>query len=261
LLLTCRIEEPFDAAQPGQFVHVDTGPERTLRRPFSVAGVTNDGDVELLVELRGDGTRALADLPVGAPLTIMGPLGRGFTLPRPSGNTHGRVAVGHQEGTSDPIAAVVAGGIGVAGIRFLACRLVESGVTTRLFVGARTAEALLHAALPGPASARLATDDGTKGFHGTVCDLFETESSTLPGNTMIYACGPRGMLDGLAAIASRRGMRCELSLEEMMACGVGACRGCVVSTIHGYQTVCKDGPVFDSSVLIPEGSVMEVARG
>ncbi len=254
--------------QPGQFVHVDTGPERTLRRPFSVAGVTREGDLELLIELRGDGTRALADLPVGALLTIMGPLGHGFMLPRTDAATHRAAeaisradAATHRAAEATCRAAVVAGGIGVAGIRLLALRLAEAGVNATLFVGARTGEALLHTTLPEPGTVRLATDDGTVGFHGTVCDLFEAESSALPEDTTVYACGPRAMLDSLAAITSRRGMTCELSLEEMMACGVGACRGCVVSTIDGYRTVCKDGPVFNASVLVPEGSVMEVARG
>ncbi len=257
MLLTCRPLTAFDAAEPGQFVQVDTGPERALRRPFSVAGITPGGDVELLIELRGEGTRALADLPVGAQLTVMGPLGRGFTLPASQ-----QVAEdAPRAAEAVPRAAVVAGGIGVAGVRFLARRLSEEGTDATLFVGARTAGALLHTTLPEPGKVRVATDDGTMGFHGTVCDLFAAESVNLPGNTIVYGCGPRAMLDSLAAVASELGVACELSLEEMMACGVGACRGCVVSTVDGYRTVCKDGPVFDASVLTPEGSVMEVAGG
>ena len=256
LLLACRPLTAFDTAAPGQFVHVNTGPERTLRRPFSVAGVTPGRDVELLIELRGEGTRALADLPVGAQLTIMGPLGRGFTLAAP------RTAASDQRtAEAAPPAAIVAGGIGVAGVRFLAQRLAEEGMEATMFVGARTASALLHSTLLEPGTVRIATDDGSAGFHGTVCDLFADDSVNLPVNTRVYGCGPRAMLDTLASVAGERGMECELSLEEMMACGVGACRGCVVSTVDGYRTVCKDGPVFDASVLIREGHAMEVAGG
>jgi len=275
----------FDTAEPGQFVLVDTGPERALRRPFSVAGVTADGDVELLIALRGDGTRALADLPVGSLLTIMGPLGRGFMPPASRRAAHvAPHAAGATQGASEaapwspdadpwspeaapwsteapPAAVVVAGGIGVAGVRFLVQRLSSAGTTATLFVGARTGDTLLHTTLPEPDAVHLATDDGTMGFRGTVCDLFAAESATLPVNTKIYGCGPRAMLDSLSAIADERGMACELSLEEMMACGVGACRGCVVSTVDGYRTVCKDGPVFDASVLVPERCVIEVADG
>ncbi len=270
LLLTCRLLTQFETVEPGQFVHVDTGPERTFRRPFSVAGVTPAGEVELLIELRGGGTRALAELPVGASLTMMGPLGRGFTLvdaraagaPSRAAESDPRAAgAAPRAAGAAPRAAVVAGGIGVAGVRLLAQRLFESGVDTSLFVGARTADALLDATLPEPDAVRVATDDGSRGFHGTVCDLFTAESVDLPGNTTVYGCGPRAMLDALAVVAGERGMACELSLEEMMACGVGACRGCVVSTVDGYRTVCKDGPVFNASVLVPEGSAMEVAGG
>jgi len=256
LLLACRPLAAFATAEPGQFVHVDTGPERTLRRPFSVAGVTPAGELELLIELRGEGTRALADLAVGSQLTMMGPLGRGFTLAAPHGTEDAPRA-----GEDALHAAVVAGGIGVAGVRFLAQRLFEEGADATLFVGARTADALLHSTLPEPTEVRVATDDGTAGVRGTVCDLFAAESVNLPPNTRVYGCGPRAMLDSLAAVADERGMTCELSLEEMMACGVGACRGCVVSTIDGYRTVCKDGPVFNASLLIPEGRLMEVAGG
>jgi len=244
LLLACRPQTPFDSAEPGQFVHVDTGRERAFRRPFSVAGLTDDGAVELLIELRGEGTRTLAELPVGSSLAMMGPLGNGFRLP-PAGSH----------------AAVVAGGIGVAGVRHLVQRLESAGVDTTVYVGARTADALLHGVLPRPSDARVATDDGSAGMRGTVCDLFATGAGALAPDTTVYGCGPRPMLDTLAAVAARSHLACQVSLEEMMACGVGACRGCVVPTVDGYRTVCKDGPVFDASMLVAAERTMEVARG
>ncbi|MCD4690097.1 dihydroorotate dehydrogenase electron transfer subunit [bacterium] len=247
--MACRPDAAFDVPAPGQFVHVDTGPERALRRPFSIAGVGASGEVELLIELRGAGTRALQELPVGVSITMLGPLGHGFTLPE-----GGRAAV------------VVAGGIGVAGVRYLTHRLVDAGTPLTVLVGARTAELLLHDTLPRVGEDRmrvvLATDDGSTGIHGTVCELLESEVSTLAPDTVVYCCGPRPMLDGAAAVALANSFDCELSLEEMMACGVGACRGCVVATVDGYRTVCKDGPVFDASVLLKTTDrLMEVARG
>ncbi len=240
-------------------MHVDTGTERTLRRPFSIAGVGPEGEVELLIELRGGGTHALADLQLGASVTMMGPLGHGFTLP----DAEGAAAAASRTTEAAPRAVVVAGGIGVAGIRYLLQRLVGRGTDTMVFVGARTADGLLHETLTtsGQRRIEIATDDGSAGERGTVCDIFKDRAAELPPGTFVYGCGPRGMLDSLVVIASEHGLRCQLSLEEMMACGVGACRGCVVATVDGYRTVCQDGPVFDGSVLLPEGRVMEVSSG
>lgn len=216
-------------------------PELSLRRPFSVAGARGRGTIELLVEVRGRATRALAGLPEGSALDVLGPLGNGFSAP------------GDWE-----TAVLVAGGIGVAGLRLLAGRLVEGATPTLMLVGARTEEELLSGLLPSGAGAarsriEVATDDGSIGFAGPVTGLLEKHVRSIGVPARIYCCGPRGMIMETARIAADRGLRCEALLEEIMACGVGACRGCVVETREGYRTVCSDGPVFDAADLVFAG--------
>jgi dihydroorotate dehydrogenase electron transfer subunit len=237
-LFTLAVDGPFPEPEPGQFVHVTASSELTLRRPFSVAGVRSSGMLELLVELRGKGTRGMAALPDGATVPVMGPLGNTFTLPEP--------------GTT---AVLVAGGIGVAGLRFLASRIAAAGNPLLMLVGARTADGLLSDLLPRPTDdgrvrLRVATDDGSEGLSGTVCALFEEVARDLEPSTRAYCCGPPAMIEEAARIARWADLRCEALLEEIMACGVGACRGCVVETRGGYRAACSDGPVFDVRDLV-----------
>lgn len=219
-------------------MHVVALNELTLRRPFSIAGVRDAGAIDLLIEVRGRGTRGLAALEVGATLDVMGPLGNSFTLPA------GEAAV------------LVAGGIGIAGLRYLAEEIRRTGGTALALVGARSRERLLDHLLPAPdgiVHVRVATDDGSAGFAGTVCGLFEREAAGLARGARVYCCGPPAMLEGAAGIAIRHGLSCEVLLEELMACGIGACRGCVVQTRDGYRAVCSDGPVFDARDVVWEG--------
>lgn len=212
-------------------------PELSLRRPFSVAGVRGRGTIELLIELRGPATRALAELPEGSAVDVIGPLGRGF----------GGDAV-------NGAAVLVAGGIGVAGLRMLAERRAERGGPTLSLVGARTKETLLSDLLPLGDGSRVdvATEDGSAGFRGTVTGLLRERLAGL-GDPHICCCGPPGMVRETALIAAERGLKCQALLEEVMACGVGACRGCIVQTRAGYRAVCSDGPVFDTADLVLEG--------
>jgi dihydroorotate dehydrogenase electron transfer subunit len=239
-LFTLAVDGSFPEPEPGQFVHMMTSSALALRRPFSVAGVRASGVIQLLVELRGKGTQALASLPEGASVPLMGPLGNTFTFPGP-----------------EETAVLIAGGIGVAGLRYLAERLAADGVRLLMLVGARTAERLLSDALPAPTGdgrvrLRTSTDDGSAGIRGTVCDLFEEAARGLTSPARAYCCGPPAMIAEAARIAASVGLRCEALLEEVMACGVGACRGCVVETRDGYKAVCSDGPVFDTRDLVLE---------
>ncbi len=239
-LLALEVPRDFPRPGPGQFLHVAAPGPLTLRRPFSVAGAPEPGVVELLIELRGTGTRALASAPIGTRLSVLGPLGNGFTMPE-----------------EDETALLVAGGIGVAGLRYLADVLLAAGRRVVALVGARTSESLLHHVLPSALDGdrgvvKLATDDGSVGFRGTVCKLLGREAAEEKGLARIYACGPPAMLRQVAALARSRRIPCEVLLEEIMACGVGACRGCVVPTTRGYKTVCSDGPVFDATELVFE---------
>ena len=235
-LFTLEVPGDMPKARAGQFVQVETPGDEVLRRPFSVAGAPDRETIELLMEIRGDGTRALAALGKGDELAVSGPLGRPFE-PHPAGAA----------------AALVAGGIGVAGLRMLANELVQSGVRTTAFIGARSAGGLLDSLLPEPRDAfsvERATDDGSAGFTGTVCDLFGGRAAALPRGSRVYLCGPRAMIDVAGRTALAYGHRAYALLEETMACGVGACRGCVVATRRGYRAVCSDGPVFDMAELL-----------
>jgi len=238
-LFTLEVDREFATPMPGQFVHVAASEELTLRRPFSVAGVPRERSLDLLVELRGKGTRTLAEQAEGSSVSVMGPLGNWFSPPR--------------EGAT---AILVAGGIGVAGLRYLAEEFVHDGRPVLLLVGARTREGLLDGLMPRPnggITLELSTDDGSTGTAGTVCELLASHLERVENPARVYACGPPAMLKEAAAVALRHGLPCEVLLEEIMACGTGACRGCVVNTKHGYKTVCSDGPVFDAAELLFEG--------
>jgi dihydroorotate dehydrogenase electron transfer subunit len=231
----------FPDALPGQFVHVRTPADVTLRRPFSVAAVTGPGLFELLVRKRGKGTDALLSLPAGAPVPVIGPGGNAFTMPGP-----------------DETAVLVAGGIGVAGLRLLARTLATGGARLVVLVGARTGESLLDGALPRPTPdgrvrVEVATDDGTRGFRGIVSALLERTLPEVVRPARVYCCGPAPMLRAASSSALAAGHACEVLVEEIMACGVGACRGCVVSTRRGYRAACTDGPVFDAADVVFDG--------
>jgi len=220
-------------------VHVACSPELTLRRPFSVAGVPSAGEIEILFEVRGPGTASLARRDGGDIVSVMGPLGNAFT--------------------ADPsrLPVLVAGGIGAAGLRLLAQSIADGGEDAVVLVGARDAGRLLDGPFPGTSdggSIRIltATDDGSAGFAGTVCGLLEATLDATGREVRLFACGPDAMIREVARIAGERDVPCEVSLEERMACGVGACRGCVVPTVDGYRTVCADGPVFDAARLVFE---------
>lgn len=226
----------IDQAQPGQFVHVaaSRGIDPLLRRPMSISSVGADGEWSLLFRVKGTGTQALSSLTAGELVDVLGPLGRGFTWP---------------EATTQPL--LVAGGLGVAPLRFLAQRLCESGFRPRILLGFATAqEAVCSDDFQTLGLvAEVATDDGSLGHRGFVTDLLPTASDSL----QVYACGPLSMLRAVVTFCQQRQVPCEVSLEERMACGVGACLGCVCpirpsgSKDWVWQRVCEEGPVFDGT--------------
>ena len=239
-LFTFEAGPELPTPRPGQFVNVAVSDDVTLRRPFSFAGIPAPGRFDLLVEMRGKGTRALAEKPIGSAVGVLGPLGNEFTLP-----------------DADSVSLLVAGGIGVAGLRLLAQELRRGYSRIHALVGARTSPGLLHHVLPSPTGdgevlIEVATDDGSEGFHGTVTGLLERVLNELDAPARVYCCGPPAMIAAVAFVTAKKGVPCEALLEEMMACGVGACRGCVVATRSGYKSVCSDGPVFDTNELVLE---------
>ncbi len=222
-------------ARPGNFVHLRIT-DRTdvlLRRPFSVHRATGD-TVELLYQVLGPGTRLMAEMRVGDETDIIGPLGRGFSAPEDLAH-----------------ALVVAGGLGAAPLGMLAERLSARGTAVTVALGAPNAERLVARETFESVARRVevATDDGSAGHHGYVTELVERLiAEDTPG--MVYACGPEPMSRTVAEIASAAGVRCEVSLERLMACGVGACLTCVVQTTEGLRRACKEGPVFDAAEVL-----------
>jgi len=217
--------------RPGQFVQVaiPDAPHTFLRRPISVNNV-EDGMLWLLVRRAGEGTGHLASIPVGQKLDLLLPLGNGFTLPDSS--------------LSHPL--LVGGGVGIAPMLYLAKCLNATGIRPEILIGARTAADLLQVdELQRYGTVHISTDDGSRGQHGVV-----TANSCLEERRdIIYCCGPTPMMHAVARYARHNNIPCFVSLENMMACGLGACLCCVEKTVHGNVCVCTDGPVFDINEL------------
>ena len=238
------------AVLPGQFVQVRVSSRLSpfLRIPLSVCGVDRKaGTVDLLYEDMGPKSRALSRLKPGSRIGCLGPLGRGFTAPR-----RGCRAV------------LVGGGIGVPPLLFLGAVLQSENCPVTLLAGARSrSKHLPGAMLDGTADeVIMATDDGSVGHRGVVTDLLERTIDER-GRCAVYTCGPRAMMAAVAAICRRRGILCQASLEEYMACGFGVCVGCVVrmaaadgecrSPYERYGRICVDGPVFDATGVSWDG--------
>ena len=222
-------------AVAGQFINIRVGDtlDPLLRRPISIHGV-KASKVKIIYEVLGKGTRILSTKKPGELLDILGPLGNGFDYSRSTKSA----AAGN---------ILIAGGMGVAPLVFLAGKLNKPLV----LVGARTKQQILclqeFKALG--CTVKLATDDGSAGFKGRVTDLLKAVLGQVKVLSL-FSCGPHPMLKTVAQIAHENKIPAQLSLEEHMACGIGACLGCEVLTKSGYKSVCKVGPVFSSEELI-----------
>lgn len=239
--------------EPGQFVHVWCHPPddieeppsaALLRRPYSISRLTGHDELELLLRVRGTGGRMLAAARAGDALDLIGPLGRGFRI---------------REGLRS--ALVVAGGIGIAPMPFLVQALRAARVEVALLVGAASDGALPYPVTrtaPGragiPEFGALGADvsfvgEATDGL--LVSEVLEARLGDLdPERDEVFACGPRAMLSRIAEL-TKGCVRTQVCLEERMACGLGACRSCVVPVRDdgGYRTVCRDGPVFPADEI------------
>ena len=221
------------APEPGQFAMLAAAErwgggadERPfLPRAFSVARRHADGTLDFLLEDVGPGTNRLAELGCGDDVWLLGPLGRGFAPPR-----------------AERRPVLVGGGVGIAPLAILQDALGPSARTLLGFRDAAHAEGA--ALLQHP---RLATDDGSVGHHGLVTELLAAELREAAAE--VYACGPPPMLEAVRALCAEHDVPAQLALESGMACGFGACFGCVVPTRDGYVRLCVDGPVLDSSAL------------
>jgi dihydroorotate dehydrogenase electron transfer subunit len=221
--------------EPGQFVHIRIGNENEplLRRPLSLYDANRKtGIISLLYKVVGKGTRLLTRLEAGDYLNIMGPLGTGFTLPdKPS-----RVIL-------------VGGGLGIAPLVYLARRLKALECKVTVLYGVENKEQLAAAErlTSFEAACLPATIDGSAGYKGLVTGLLQDELKACNFD-FIYTCGPEPMMAEAARLAKEHSLPGEVSLEEAMACGIGACLGCarkLKDKSEGYVKVCKDGPVFN----------------
>lgn len=232
--LTLSSEYIAQNAHPGQFVEIKVGNGTTplLRRPLSIHRVIGK-NIEILYEAVGPGTELLSQRKKGEKLNVLGPLGSGFKI------------------DCDEI-ILVAGGLGVAPLRFLADEAVKLGKKVHALLGAGTKECLLCEAdlLPISENVKVTTDDGSYGEKGLVTDTLKSLLSTFNSQlSAIYSCGPRAMLAEVARVAREHDIPCQVSLEAYMACGIGACLGCAVETRNGYKMACKDGPVFNAEEI------------
>jgi dihydroorotate dehydrogenase electron transfer subunit len=235
-------------AQPGQFVQMlAAGSIHLLRRPMSVHD-EGDGWRTFMVKPVGPASRELVRLAAGDRLDVSPPLGRGFA---PA-----------EELVRSPL-LLVGGGFGVAPLHFLARRLDALGQPQQYTIvyGGRTARDVELDVLTGIRGRVLpSTDDGTLGHRGTCVDLaveILRQAGSDAARTIVLTCGPHAMMAALHAALHGRVARIEVSLEEVMGCGVGVCMGCVTPSVRGYVPVCVEGPVFRSDEVfgfVQEGS-------
>ena len=222
--------------QPGQFVEIKT-PENAslLRRPISIHFVDYRlNELSLLVRAVGAGTEAICAVNEGGVLDLVLPLGNGFTC----------------DFDKESTVVLVGGGVGVAPLLYQAAGLADKGLKVKMVYGARTSGELVVADAFEPyCDVEITTDDGSAGLRGRVTDSL-TFREGLREAAMVQCCGPAPMMKAVAAVCREAGIPCEVSLENMMACGLGACLCCVEKTVKGNVCVCTDGPVFNIKELI-----------
>ena len=244
-LLYCVCPQIAENALPGQFVHVlissDSG--LLLRRPFTIYSIRGT-EISMLYQVTGEGTAALARLRSGAPIQVLGPLGKAFRIP-----SYLQAAI------------LVGGGAGIASLMLLAAELKKAGVRTLGLVGATSRARLLSVSdlRRIDVETRIATDDGSVGHHGFVTEILngvlERPQAYALQNPAVYACGPNGMLRAVTELTLAHHTPTQLAMENRMGCALGVCLGCVcpIRTAAGeveYQRVCTEGPVFNAEDIV-----------
>lgn len=234
-LLKLTSDEVLPEMVPGQFVEVrvDDSPTTFLRRPISINFIDRpQNELWLLIRLIGDGTRRMARYKVGETINVLLPLGNGFSIPS-TYSSHELLLVG--------------GGVGTAPMLYFGETLKKVGFTPVFLLGARSRDDIMQLAdFEKYGAVHVTTEDGSMGEKG-----FVTQHSLLKKNTFgyIYTCGPKPMMVAIAKYAQNVGTPCEVSLENTMACGFGACLCCVERTTKGHVCVCTEGPVFNINQL------------
>ena len=234
LLVATNPAGPLPEMNPGQFaqLRIDESKETFLRRPISLHHVAcQKNEVSFLIQKVGKGTASLWQKRPGSTLNAILPLGKGFTMPS----------------SPEQKFLLVGGGVGIAPLLFMGAEMRKMGVQPTFLLGARSKSDLLRLdAYRVCGTVYVTTEDGSEGEKG-----FVTQHSILQRERFdsIAVCGPKPMMMAMASYAKQAGITCEVSLENMMACGLGACLCCVEETKDGNVCVCKEGPVFDVEKL------------
>ena len=235
--ITLRAPKTAAAILPGQFVHmqVDGGQKAMLRRPFSVFNVKCE-NIAIIYEVKGKGTVLMTQYKIGDKVSLIAPCGNSWLTSFDS---------------SIEKAMLVGGGVGAAPLYMLAKKMIDKNVEVDVVLGARTKELLVlendYKQL-NVNSLVCATDDGSYGEAG-FCTLPAEKLIDENKYEYVATCGPVPVMQKVASLAKNAGVPCEVSCEERMACGVGACKTCVVNTINGKVKSCECGPVFDAEVI------------
>ena len=246
-----KLSAPAIAQQaiPGQFIHIKCNQNyyHLLRRPLSLHQINKDrGEISVLFQVVGEGTKILSEKVIGEDLNVLGPLGRGFNINSKSQNI-----------------LIVGGGIGIAPLLALTEESIKSGKNVQVLIGACNKEMII-----GEKSFKdlgikvyIATEDGSCQYKGLVANLL-TEVISVWQTDQIFACGPKAMLKRIAEISTFYNIDCQVSLEERMGCGIGACMACVCKIkikeeqndkeehFYNYKRVCMDGPIFQAKEVI-----------
>ncbi len=236
VILTLKHPGKLPDMLPGQFAEVkaNNAPDSFLRRPISIHDIDMANNlIKLLIREVGEGTKSIGQTQVGNHLSLVYPLGNGFSMPA----------------SKEAKLLLVGGGCGIAPMLFLGRVLKSNGYKPEFLFGARNASGLLELDefnLLG--KVYTTTEDGSHGTKGYV--IHSPVMRTLnPDIDLIYTCGPDAMMRVVAKYAREHGILCEVSLENTMACGIGVCLCCVTDTVDGHQCVCTEGPIFDSKKL------------
>jgi dihydroorotate dehydrogenase electron transfer subunit len=233
-ILTLKSPTPLPEILPGQFVQAEIKEAKNtfLRRPLSVHDVDyKNNTLKLLVQVLGEGTKKLSQIKKGENLNLVYPLGNSFSI------------------DEKEKVLLVGGGCGIAPLLYLARNMKEKGMKVTILIGGASRSDILEAdEYRKYGDVLITTMDASIGTQGVVTQhpVFKDAAFDF---TKIYCCGPEPMMKALARIAREKGIDCEVSLENMMACGIGACLCCVVDTLDGNKCSCTDGPVYEFKYL------------